>query len=180
MKAVDFQLGDSQDFGKPGSFADPRLMRQELALRAGIIIVFDGIGKLVGDVGKERPAQGHVDHLESAADAQERLAASNGLPDQSKFNLVTPPVHQVNPRVRLAAEALNGNVSASGEQDAVQPVQQGAPRRARQPRGDQHRRAAGLVHNHNIFVHQRGYRETVLVLVVVRGQADQRKGHSCS
>jgi len=75
MQAVDLEVGPAEDGAEFAPGVDPDRVGEMVARDVGVPIVPQCAVELVADVGEECPAEGDVDHLDAAADAQEGDAA---------------------------------------------------------------------------------------------------------
>ena len=73
VQAVDLDNGLTKDLGETRPFFDLHFMNKNHSLVTGVGMV-EGIGQLVRDVRVQGPTEGDVDHLASAADAEEGFA----------------------------------------------------------------------------------------------------------
>ena len=119
MEAVDFKDRLAKDCCSACPLFQLDLVHQNSPQVAGVVMI-ESVRKLVGDVGVQRPAESHVDDLAAAADAEERFAVERGSLDHLPFNGIPRQIHAIDAGMRLAGRKLEGNVSPTGEENAIQ------------------------------------------------------------
>jgi hypothetical protein len=87
-------------------------MDEHRPLIAGIIVV-KRMGKLVGDVSVQGAAQGYVECLAAAADAEEGFSVRGSSLKELYFDCVPFKVHVIDSGMGGAVEKIEGNVPTS-------------------------------------------------------------------
>ena len=83
----------------------------------GVAGVFQRAGKLVGYIGIQGSAERHVDHLQAAADAQQRKFVIRAVIGQGDLNGIAGGVNPVHFRVWFTVEQFGVNIGAAGQKD---------------------------------------------------------------
>jgi|CXWJ01.1.fsa_nt_gi hypothetical protein len=142
--AVDSHDRLAKHIGEARPFFDLYLMNQRMPHIAGIRMI-ERVWELVWQVRVQRPAEGDVHHLASAADAEEWLVIIHGGAGESQLDGVARRLHVGDARVIFAGEMAEGNVAATGEENPIQFGVQRVPAIVRDERGDQDRDAPRLM-----------------------------------
>ena len=94
-----------------------RLMIVVLVLE---VIVLDQVGNQGAQVLVKRAAHGHVEHLQAPANAENRLAITQGPADQAHFRPIAGRIGPPAEGVPLLVVALRIDVHAAGEKNTVE------------------------------------------------------------
>jgi len=160
-----------QDRGELAPGSEPHRMRPECSGRRAV-------PGPVREVLAQGPAAGHVDQLQSAADAQYREPVGQRRGEQLQFRLITLGVDAAGPRVRLGTVTRGVEVAAAGQNEPVQPAE-GArdPRHRRQQHGHA-ARLRDLVDVAGREQRGRGVPASPPGRLGVGGQPDNRRAHT--
>src|SRR5215211_4807106 len=108
MEAVDFNDRLAKDISNMRPLFDFDFMDKDGPHVAGIGMV-ERVGKLVRNVGIERPAKRHIHYLTASTDTEERFAIKRGDLDQFQFNGIPRRVHVIDSEMRLARSIFQSN-----------------------------------------------------------------------
>ena len=178
MQRVDLDpRGPAQQPLEPAAGGEVHWMGQSIALRPrlGLVGAVVAPARQLVHMLVQAAAQRHVELLDAAADGQERHAAGNRAADQRQRGGVAVGVGEVAlPRRRAAIESGIDVRRASGDEDAIQPVQQRLMVEALPDGWDQHRDRLGTG-DHGIDILLADAVEVKLVTwLQAGGDADQR------
>lgn len=177
VETIDLDDGLAIDLGDACPFLDFHLMDQDCPPVAGIIMI-ERVRQLVRDVCEQCPAQCHIHHLASTADAQERFAIRRGSLDELQLNGITRKVHIVDAGMRIAGEVVEGDVAAARKEKPIQTGVDSIPSILRDQGRDENWHASRLHHRIDVGLHQRNGRMAVYIGGLVgRNSDDWFHGH---
>ncbi len=114
------------------------------------VVVMQGSWDFFVNILHQRAAQRYVHKLMPAADSHERALVCGSPARNSDFKLVAGVIYVGRQGVSLRAVARRVDVPAARDQQAVQPVVDGAQRISLQASRDQHRHTAGALYGKRI------------------------------
>ena len=114
---------------QPSVGQDADIVHQQIAgirALAREVVVLDGARHLRCQILMHRTTRRHVDHLDPAADRQQRLPVLHGPAGQHELDLVTVGIGAPAERARLLVIGRWMQIDTAGEEYAVEPIVDGA------------------------------------------------------
>src|SRR5215510_4261251 len=148
MEAVDLDVIDAEHLGEAAAGSDADLVRRLITRR--LLAVLDLRPGLRAHVLVEGAAERDVEHLDAAANSEERRLLLERHVRHRRLERIARRRHVVERRMRRLAEARGIHVATAREKNGVEATHEPRQGRGGELRGEEHGHAARLLHRFEI------------------------------